>query len=729
MKFSFYGCIVLLVFLQFGCSGSDSTTTNPGQTIPNLPINIENLNFTYSLSQSTRGLLIWTQPKMKTLGPQDSPPAAQESELLITAAKHEHEDILLVFGPGTGNISVSTQEFPNLSNIQQRNWYRVGYTQNVADTLSEQSENQSINLNATDNTALLLSLYIPEDAASGMHTTQISVFHNGAEVVIPLNLYVHDFSLSKNLNFTAQLNVGISGLIPQGGSGQDAYDLLFEHRITPKTTTWPSGFHWNITWDNPSAPSQCAAFYDEANESPDFGIRYLAERYLHGINWNNVGFAESTILSFVSNAQTRPSTFCGEILGTAAYDTEWSNYLSALNTYLVDNSYANKTHFLVMNEPQNGADYDEAASLCSLYKSAAPNLRLAISKQPIVEIAENNTNPCGYDIWIAHTGLYEQNYAWNRQNNFQESVWLYSIDQDPEPYFNPTQLGAGIDQRIIPWVAWHQRIVGWSYYNDASYFVNGLPTLKTKILRDSLEDYEYLLASNAGNHPVVNQTQAVDETVNSLAKSLVNWERDPEALLKTRLQLGFYVENLLNDAPIHSYNGNRPKGNYNINFQDPAGNPVAQPLIVDNDEYIKVGWQDWSETLGYGWYGDALQGNTKLSGYQDVQGASEVDKSFIYDDFGNINVFEFALENGTYEVTVAVGRPNSTLAAYQNVTVEGIPVIDEVNTFDMGTPLVSSTQTIVLKDGKLSFEVGGRSRVSNNKELTLLNHIKIRSID
>ena len=30
--------------------------------------------------------------------------------------------------------------------------------------------------------------------------------------------------------------------------------------------------------------------------------------------------------------------------------------------------------------------------------------------------------------------------AWRRQLEHNESVWFYSLDQDPDPYFNPTRV-------------------------------------------------------------------------------------------------------------------------------------------------------------------------------------------------------------------------------------------------------------------------------------------------
>ena len=64
---------------------------------------------------------------------------------------------------------------------------------------------------------------------------------------IPITLRVFDFSIPSEIHYASQLNVSISDLIPTGGDVDDAKTVLFEHRFTPKSVTWPSGFNWGIT--------------------------------------------------------------------------------------------------------------------------------------------------------------------------------------------------------------------------------------------------------------------------------------------------------------------------------------------------------------------------------------------------------------------------------------------------------------------------------------------------
>lgn len=77
-----------------------------------------------------------------------------------------------------------------------------------------------------------------------------------------------------------------------------------------------------------------------------------------------------------------------------------------------------------------------------IIKAVAPNLRIAVSEEPKPEIAERSDyGPCGYDIWIAYIKDYKKDYAWQRQRDYGETVWFYSLPQDDLPYFSPCKDG------------------------------------------------------------------------------------------------------------------------------------------------------------------------------------------------------------------------------------------------------------------------------------------------
>jgi hypothetical protein len=716
-------------------SGGSSATGGSGGSDPTEPIVLDPTDFTYLLEESPANLPLWTTPATRKLRVGDRPPEAKRSGLRLSAARREFEPVQLVIGPAAGNVTVSVEPFPNLGSNQRVELSHVRYDQGWGEYLDPASG--TLSLSDQSGAGVWLTVYVPADAPAGDHATSLTVTPSGGSpVTIPVSLYVFDFSIPEEIHFASQINVSISDLIPSGGSEQDAKDLLFEHRFTPKSVTWPSGFNWGITWDNGSAPNQCETFYDEPDEGAAYSIQHLAKKYILGEGWNGIGFPNAMIFQFVNNSTPRPDTFCGisrgDHYGSATYNAEWSQFLSALDAYLVDKGYADKAYYYVQNEPQNDEDHKLANHLCRLTKAAAPHLRIAVSDEPKPEIAEHPDGPCGYDIWIAHIRAYKEEYAWKRKRDHGETVWFYSLDHDPDPYFNPTRVDVqGMHQRIIPWTAWVHRITGWAYYDAGRFFDGARPTFRAEMLREGFEDYEYLYLANGGSHPGVDGAANADPTVRSVATSMSSWNKDPDALMVLRHELGKYIEGTRDTLPVLEVQSDaRPRGAYYLNFQDPAGKPTADPLVVDGKTYIKVGWDAWSDEAALGWYGENIgKSGIVQFGYDDVGGYSEIEKSYVYDDYGRNNLFEFAVENGRYEVTIGVGRPAKGYPGDpHNAIVEGIRVVDdEVTTNE--APVLVRTTTVDLMDGKLSVEVGGKSPSTNDWAYTFLSFLWIEPVE
>ena len=108
-----------------------------------------------------------------------------------------------------------------------------------------------------------------------------------------------------------------------------------------------------------------------------------------------------------------------------------------------------------MFSPANGdgiaaklLDYDLAATLAKLAKTAAPGVRIAISEQPRPEIAENVlAGGKSYDLWWAELRDYEPRYAQTRQA-LGEKMWWYFLSAPP-PYFNPVIVNhPGVETRL-----------------------------------------------------------------------------------------------------------------------------------------------------------------------------------------------------------------------------------------------------------------------------------------
>ncbi|MCD6499222.1 MAG: hypothetical protein J7M25_13100 [Deltaproteobacteria bacterium] len=723
--------------IWLGCGDQRSHGGSSNQNNVNwTPVVLDPGEFTYELTESPQGLPLWTTSSTHKVVTNERPPDDSRSGLTLFAARNEFEPVQLLMGPGSGGVTVQVEPFSDLGAGQRVNLAQIGYESGWAEHLLPVTNGDHIALSDDRPEGLWITVYVPPNAPAGNHETTLTLTPDGgAAVTIPIRLTVFDFALPDRVGFATQLNVSISDLIPEGGTVDDAKAMLLRHRFTPKSVTWPSGFRWNITWDNPKSTDRCETFWDEPDEPDAYAIRWLAPRYMLGKDWIGEGFPNAMIFQFVDNSTPRPATFCGidrgDQYGTTAYNAKWSQFLTALQAYLDDHGLLEKAYYYVQNEPQDAADAKLAAYLCRLTKAAAPNLRIAISEEPKPEIAEDPEGGCGYDVWIAHVRAYRQDYAWKRQQDFGEQVWFYSLDQDPDPYFNPTRIDAqGMNQRIIPWVAWHYRASGWAYYDFGRFFDGPRPTIRAELFREGFEDYEYLLLA-AGGPPHVDEANPLDSTVDSAASSLTSWTRNADALMVLRRELGRYIEGSRSTLPVLEIQGsNRPRGAYSINFQDPAGQPTADPLVVDATTYLKVGWQPWNDQDELGWYGEHVTDpSIALYGYDDTAGYSEVQKSYLYDDYGRDSLFEFGIENGRYLVTVGVGRPARGYPNDpHNVTIEGQDVLHDWVTTD-SEPVHEATAMVDLTDSRLSVEFGGRSDLTGDWAYTFAAYLWVEPVE
>jgi hypothetical protein len=685
---------------------------------------------TYWLLESTPAVTLWTAPAARKVQSGAPVPANRLTGLHAAAARNEFEPVVLLVESGAGELSASVQvaPFADLGPNQRIELALAHYEANGwPENLEPLDAGGNLTLAGDVASQLWITLYVPPDAPAGFHTTSLQLVVDGQDPIdVPLRLYVFDFSLPDTVHFRSQFNIAMSE--PQ----HDLKQLLFEHRLTPKAATWPTGYTYAITWDSPQNPERCQAFWDEATESEQFGIWALGPRYVLGQGWNGVGFPDVMLFQFPGNSQPRPDPFCGEALGdhfgSDAYNEAWAAFLAGLDGYLGTEGMREKTYYYVMNEPQGPADYDLAAHLCRLTRAAAPGLRIAISEEPKPQIAEHPQGACGYDIWLAHAGSLLEPYARIRQAEHGESLWLYSLPQDAHPLFNPTVTDRmGMDVRIVPWVAWRYRSRGWAYYDGDSFFTGRQPGVRAELLREGFEDYEYLYLANGGQHPSAGVAEPGDIPALSVAKTLYSWTRDADAFMALRYRLGLYLEGRLAELPRLRRKGQRPRDAYYINFQDPAGNPLDDPLFVDGKTYMKIGWQAYDAGSGYGWLGPFV-GNPGVLLYGYLGGAagySEVEKSYLYDDFGRLNLFEFELENGLYEVTVAVNRAGIGHADRHNVTLEGAHIVDD----EQASDLIVRTQLVELLDGRLSLEIGGRSAADGEYAYTFLAYMDIVPVD
>ena len=218
-----------------------------------------------------------------------------------------------------------------------------------------------------------------------------------------------------------------------------------------------------------------------------------------------------------------------------------------------------------------------------------------------------------YDLWWADLSAFKPDYAKVRQAA-GDTVWWYFLYGDLPPHFNPITIDhPGIESRIAFWAAWKYRIKGFAYYSvtgwgSRSVQQSASPRAPTRTATASCSIRPRTVSSspasagsccaraprttstssspNGGVAPQTPDEAGRAATRRSRAPSPrpTSFTRDASALQaparRARLDARGQARNGC-PALDSKLPGAHPRAAYYINFQDPAGEPTANPLVVE----------------------------------------------------------------------------------------------------------------------------------------------------
>ncbi len=631
---------------------------------------------------------------------------------------------------------------------------------------------------------------------SNVCTISIPVALHVFNFTIPRDIHTKS---QMNFSHNTMLNkYGVSGYASEYWMYVDMIKQFFiDHRLTPKSVLWSGGV--TGTGAGPYIDYDCASTFTDNDGI--WGFEEPAARYLDGTglmnatfdgNFNNgTGFPSFMAATFQNNDASddqRPDEFCGETRTASDwytaenpdtnYNIKWFSYIAALENYLTAAGYLDKAYYYIANEPQNQEDYDAVAWYSQELKQAAPKLKLMVSEEARPEIFDHPLYPgAKIDIWLPVMHNYDPKTAHGR-TAFDEETWIYWLHGTRPPYFNPITLDhPGIESKLTGWFLWKYRIRGIAYYSLNNWSKNPwtdplneghngdlfmlyppsetnhtiaygsnnhrfVPSIRFELMRDSLEDYEYLYVLNNGKNPEVNRKNQADILADKIITGTAAYTRNSEFMYNLRRLIGLKNGGEISEIPdiqppsIHPRTEGSP-GNYYINFQDPYesfdtnpwGSPVMEDktmggvsyriLNYDGKSYFAAGADAYDEDRGFGWSGNIIN----QPGQRRDPWGSETDerkRTYVYDDYGRVNTFEFALPSGEYSVLLCVGTPRNQYG-HNNVTIEGIPfVVDEQNDY-----FIELTKTVNISDSSLTMEIG----LTGVDEYTMLNYIHIETAE
>ncbi len=653
----------------------------------------------------------------------------------------------------------------------------LGRTGPYPDPLWPLSNGASVALTEGQNTAFWFNVFVPAGVASGDYTANMTIGGVAIPVTLHVfNFAIPDtLHVESKMNYSHETFLDAYS-VPGTGDEYWAYvddikQYFIDHRLTPSSVLWSGGLTGGGTFARPYINYDCDT-HTLSDPHGIWGYDLLAERYLDGTGLLNgeftqpfnggTGFPSFAAAGFAHNdpsADQRPNPFCGITRSasdwlqnpTSAYNTAWFAYVTAMRNYLSSHGDLDKAYHYFANEPQDQADYNAVAWYSRYSHQAAPNLKLMVSEGAKPEIYDQ---PGAHiDIWLPVLNEYDPTAAHARARDHDEETWIYFLHGTRPPYFNPITLDhPAIEGKFTGWFLWKYRARGIAYYaiNDwgdnpwtdpMNYGQNGntflfyppdednepidygsnghrlVPSIRLEMLRDGFEDYEYLYVL-AGGQPQVDVTNAADTQANKIITGLTSYTRNSEFLYNLRRLIGLKngdeiaVIPDITPPPTHP-RAEGPPGNYYINFQDPAGQPTANPLVVNDHTYMKIGSADYNATAGYGWYApnEVHWMTTYLS-----SGPNVLQRSILYSDWGRPSTFEFDLPNGDYNVTVSVGWQGRTYS-HNYIAIEGIVFVNNEAT----SPYIVRTKRVTVTDNKLTMAMGIFD------EYTMLNYLDIEA--
>ncbi len=653
----------------------------------------------------------------------------------------------------------------------------LGRTGDYPDPLWPIENGASVSITGSENTAFWINVFVPTATLAGDYNTNINFNGINIPVKLNVfNFAISDtlhIKSQMNLGFQTILQYyGVEGYTDDYWMYVNKTKQFFkDHRLTPKSPLWPGGL--TSSGGAPLIDYDC----EQHTLSDPYGIwgfEIPAQDYLDGNNLRNgIGFSSFMAMTFQNNdasVDQRPSSFCSISRSAgdwytgdspnSPYNQAWFAYLNASCDYLQNLDYLEKAYYYFANEPQDQDDYNAVTWYSRYLQEYVPDLKLMISEEPKPEILDHPDyiSSGQIDVWLLLLHRYNSTVAevsFDRGKNHGEESWIYFNHGTRPPFFNPITLDhPGIESKFTGWFLWKYRLKGIAYYSmnywdinpwiypmtnnhngdrfmlyppsedniPISYGSNNhrfVPSIRLELMRDSFEDYEYLYILNGNRKPEFDNASIADLQVNKIIEDLKSYVRHDQFMYNLRKIIGQKNANEITEIPdiypsVSHPRAEGPPGNYYINFQDPAGSPANNPLIVNGKEYWKIGWEQYNSENGYGWYGDMAN----IQYHYSTSGPNELQNSIIFDDVGRTKVFEFDLPVGTYNVTVSVGWPDGTYP-HNYIEIEGVIFIND----EASNPyLVRTKEITVSRNSKLIMNMGIFD------EYTMLNYMNIEAV-
>lgn len=461
----------------------------------------------------------------------------------LTAARNERENFQIILFTGKDavrNITVQASEFRSADGkvLSASVWelYREGYA--IADPVGYPVVNGTgdypdplypltpLSLDPMQVRAVWAGFKVPVDAAPGEYAGTVTVSADGKPVkTINVSLRVWDFAIPKKQSLRTAFCIwereiynlyfnGKKRSVEEFRQTIHRYGMMLaEHRVSPLVFKTDRLLPKEVI-------GRIGPVYDD--KQPDGSMKYHPNAYDDMVR----DYLAAGATCFYIGPETPPSDY------KKYSEEEWKAIWKALYDHYKANGLLKYAYAYPFDEPGN-ANRDFVNRRMALIKEAAPGLKLlltgACSLFPSTKFSDIN-------IWVPQSHWVHYRNKKEVQDAGKE-VWWYPCSGPWFPYPNyhlDIEPGAW---RILTWATYKYKFDGILYWATAffntknplknnSYSVNGdgvlmyslpdgnpTPSIRLKVISDSMEDYEYLVmlrdaAEKQKNNP--DKVQAVE---------------------------------------------------------------------------------------------------------------------------------------------------------------------------------------------------------------------------
>ncbi|HOD96480.1 MAG TPA: DUF6067 family protein [Candidatus Hydrogenedentes bacterium] len=422
---------------------------------------------------------------------------------------------------------------------------------------------------------------------------------------VPFEVHVFDFTLPDRMTCVTTLGLDHDLAIRYHGVSTDAdrrrvvdayLKAMADHHLTPHDLAPldPFRVHWpDISPENPPEDIKSLKVYidwdayDRGTERGFKEFHFNSVRIpLQGMGWGNFHY-------------TKEPSICGFTEDTPVYQHLFADYCRQLQAHFQEKGWLEDSFIYWFDEPDE-KDYPFVLNGFKKFKKHAPGIGRMITE----EIAEGLYG--GPDIWCPLPFLWNEKDARAREA-LGERIWWYVCTLPKEPYAGLFIDHPATDFRVWLWQTWERKISGfliwhtilwnsvtgypdpdhpqnpyedamaWAYgysentplpwgNGDARFLyppeavANGRPskpnldapvdTIRIEMLRDGIEDYEYLAMLKRGienkraylSAEEFKTLEALLEVPDAISRSLEVFTKDPAPIEARRRELAQALE-------------------------------------------------------------------------------------------------------------------------------------------------------------------------------------------